>query len=129
MLTALAVLAFCVLYTAAIAAQTKSQTPGVSTDRTKGEVHRFGFGKRVKVKIQNGTKMRGRITALSNDEFVITDSDTGAMTKVAYADVTEIRRQREMPGALKGAFRAFGVTAAFVGSLGVVMLTFLDGIN
>ena len=125
MLPALAVLVFCVLYTAAIAAQSKAQT-AASPEKTRAEVHRLGFGKRVKVKLQNGTKVRGRITGRSDDQFVVTNSETGAAMKVAYADVIDIRKQREMPRVLRGAFMGFATTAAVVGSLGVVMLAFLD---
>ena len=125
LLPALAVLVFCVLYTAAIAAQSKAQT-AASPEKTRAEVHRLGFGKRVKVKLQNGTKVRGRITGRSDDQFVVTNSETGAAMKVAYADVIDIRKQREMPRVLKGAFMGFATTAAVVGSLGVVLLAFMD---
>jgi len=125
LLPALAVLVFCVLYTAAIVAQSKAQT-AASPEKTRAEVHRLGFGKRVRVKLQNGTKVRGRITGRSDDQFVVTNSETGAAMKVAYADVIDIRKQREMPRVLRGAFMGFATTAAVVGSLGVVMLAFLD---
>lgn len=126
LLPALAVLLFCLLYTAAIAAQTKSQTPAVSPDKTRGEVHRLGFGKRVKVRLHNGSKVRGRITGLSDDQFVVTDSESGATMKVAYAEVADIRKQRQMPGVLKGVFYGVAVTAAAVGSLGVLVLAIPD---
>jgi hypothetical protein len=126
LLPALAVLLFCLLYTAAIAAQTKSHLTSVSPDKTKGEVHRLGFGKRVKVRLHSGTKVRGRITGLSDDQFVVTDSKSGVTTKVAYAEVADIRKQRGMPGVLKAAFYGFGVTAAVVGSLGTMVMAIPD---
>jgi hypothetical protein len=126
LLPALAVLVFCVLYTAAIAAQTKSQMSLVSPDKTRSEVHRLGFGKRVKLKLQNGTKVRGRITGLADDQFVVTDSETGVAMKVAYADVAVIRKQREVPRIFKSAFTGIALTAAVVGTLGVITLALLD---
>ena len=126
MLSALAVLVFCLLYTVAIAAQTQSQTLTRSLEKTKAEVQRLGFGRRVKVKLQNGTKVRGRITALADDQFVVTDSDTGATARVAYADVAGIHKQREMPRALKGVFIGIAVTAAVVGTLIVLALAVAD---
>jgi sRNA-binding regulator protein Hfq len=122
---ALAVLVFCLLYTAAIAAQAKAQA-STSADEAKMEVQRLGFGKPVKVKLHNGMKMRGRITGLTDDEFVVTDSKTGSMMKVAYTDVAEIRKQREMPRVLQAAFIGIAVTAAVVATLGVLMLAFPD---
>ena len=121
---ALAVLLFCLLYTAAIVAQTKAQSASASADKTKMEVQRLGFGKPVKVKLQSGMKMRGRITGLADDQFVVTDSKTGSMMKVAYGDVAEIRKQREM-GGLKGAVMGIAVTAAIVATACVLVLAFL----
>jgi hypothetical protein len=126
LVTALAVVVFCLLYTAAIAAQTQAQSASTSADEAKMEVQRLGFGKPVKVKLQNGMKMRGRITGLADDNFVVTDSKTGSMMKVAYTDVAEIRKQREMPRVLQAAFIGVAVTAAVVGTLGVLMLVFPD---
>lgn len=126
LLSAFAVLLFCLLYTAAIAAQTKSQSAAVSPDKTKGEVHRLGFGKRVKIRLQNGTRLHGRITGLSDEQFVVTDSENGATMKVAYAEVADIRKQRGMPGVLKGAFFGFAATAAVVGTLGSMVLAIPD---
>jgi hypothetical protein len=126
LLPALAVLVFCVLYTAAIAAQTKSQISAASPDKTRTEVHRLGFGKRVKLRLQNGTKVRGRITGLADDQFVVTDSETGLAMKVAYVDVAVIRKQREVPRMFKGAFTGIALTAAVVGTLCVITLALLD---
>jgi sRNA-binding regulator protein Hfq len=122
---ALAVLVFCLLYTAAIAAQSK-QTASPSPEKTKSVVQRHGFGKRVKVKLHNGMKVRGRITGLADDQFVVTDSKTGSMVKIAFSDVAEIRKQGEMPRVVRGAFIGIGITAAIVGTAGVVVLGFLD---
>ena len=122
---ALAVFVFCLLYTVAIAAQTKAAHT-LSPERTKAEVHKLGFGKRIKVKLQNGTKVRGRITGLSDDQFVITNSETGATTRVAFAEVAGVSKQAEMPRAMKGIFVGFAVTAAVVGTLVVLALALVD---
>jgi sRNA-binding regulator protein Hfq len=119
LLPALAVLVFCVLYTAAIAAQSRAQAAPGSPERTRAEVHRLGFGKRVKIKLHNGAKVRGRITGLSEDQFVVSDSRTGTTSRVAFADVAEIRKQREM--GLKGAFMGLAVTAAIIASVCVLL--------
>lgn len=126
MLSALAVLVFCVLYTAAIAAQSRAHSAPATPEKTRQEVQRLGFGKRVKVKLNNGTKVRGRITGLSVDRFVVTDSATSATTQVAFADVAHLSKQREMPRVLKGVFVGVGVTAAIVGTLIVISLSVLD---
>jgi hypothetical protein len=121
-----AILVFCALYTTAIAAQTRSQTAFASPEKTRTDVQRFGFGKRVKVRLQNGTRVRGRITGLSADQFVITDGDTGATVKVAYSEVASISKQRELPRFLQEAFIGIAFTAAAVGTLVVLVLAFHD---
>ena len=126
LIPALAVLVFCVLYTAAIAAQTQSRASAVPPDKIMVEVHRLGFGKRVKVKLHNGTKVRGRITGLARDQFVVTDSETGETMKVAFGDVASVSKQREMPGVLKGVVVGVAVTAAVVGTLVVLALAIPD---
>lgn len=125
LLSALAVLVFCVLYTAAIAAQSRAHSAPATPEKTRGEVHRLGFGKRVKVKLHDGTKVGGRITGLSDDQFVVSDSKTGTTSRIAFADVAEIRKQSEM-GGLKGAFMGVAVTAAIVGSVCVLVLAVLN---
>lgn len=126
LLPAFAVLVFCVLYTAAIAAQTRAHAAPSSPEKTRDEVHRLGFGKSVNVKLRNGTKLRGRITGLSDDRFVVTDSATSATVQVAFSDVANIRRQREMPRVLKNVFVGVAVTAALVATLIVIGITVLD---
>ena len=126
LLPALAVLVFCVLYTAAIAAQTKVPAAPASMEKTRAEVHRLGFGKRVKIKLQDGMKVRGRITGLSDDRFVVTDSRTGATVQVAFSDVAHISKQREMPKVLKSVFVGVAVTAAVVATLIVIGLSVSD---
>lgn len=126
LISALAVFLFCLLYTAAIAAQTKSRAAGASPEETRAEVRKLGFGKRVKVKLQDGTKVRGRITGLADDQFIVTDSETGSTIRVAYANVASIGRQREMPKIMKGAVYGIAVTAAVVGTLVVMAMAIPD---
>jgi len=126
LISALAVFLFCLLYTAAIAAQTKSRAAFASPEETRAEVRKLGFGKRVKIKLGDGTKVRGRITGLADDQFIVTDSETGSTTRVGYANVASIGRQREMPKIIKGAVYGVGVTAAVVGTLVVLAMSFTD---
>src|SRR2546423_14582987 len=69
---------FCLLYTAAIAAQERNKSSFETADAARAEVTRLGFGKRVNLKLQNGTQTGGRITGLGGDHFVVTDSKRSA---------------------------------------------------
>ena len=122
----LALAGFCLLYTSAIAAQTGARAGGSLFDAAKEQVQKLGFGRRVKVKLQNGTKVRGRITGLADDHFLVSDTETGATINVRYSDVTKIDKQRQMPKFLKGAFMGVVITAAVVGTLTVLALLFPD---
>jgi small nuclear ribonucleoprotein (snRNP)-like protein len=122
----LVVFVFCLLYTVAIAAQTKAQAPLSSPHKTRAEVQRLGFGKRVKIRLQGGTKFRGRITGLSDNQFVVTDGETGATMKVSYSEVRSVNKQRELPRIFQGVVIGVAVTAAVVGTLVVMALAAND---
>lgn len=126
LLSMLAVFVFCLLYTAAIAAQTKAQSPGSSSDKTRADVQKLGFGKRVKIKLHDGKKFQGRITGLSDGQFVVTDGDTGDSVKFSYSEVRSVNRQRELPGIFRGVVVGFAYTAAAVGTLFVWAMAVAD---
>jgi small nuclear ribonucleoprotein (snRNP)-like protein len=122
----LVVFVFCLLYTVAIAAQTKAQAPVSSPDKTRVEVERLGFGKRVKIKLQNGTRFQGRITGLSDSQFVVTDGESGASMNVSYSEVQSVNKQRELPRIFRKVVVGFAVTAAVVGTLVLWALAVAD---
>jgi sRNA-binding regulator protein Hfq len=76
-----------------IAAQTTQDTSRV--EKVKGDVAKRGTGKkaRVKVKLQNGSKLKGYITQAGEDSFTLTDSKTKQATTLAYRDVTQVKKQ------------------------------------
>jgi hypothetical protein len=119
----LAVFLFCLLYTAAIAAQDRSSPSFRDSGAAKAEVNRLGFGKRVNVKLENGTKTAGRITGVADDHFVVTDSK-GATLKIPYASLSRIKRQNEKLRIFEKPFAAFAITAAFVGTFVVLTMDF-----
>ena len=59
---------------------------------TKAEVERRLSKKeeRVKVKLRNGSQVKGRITQTSDTGFTLTDEKTGSRTDLAYADVLDV---------------------------------------
>jgi hypothetical protein len=119
----LAVFLFCLLYTAAIAAQDRTNSSCRDSDAAKAEVSRLGFGKRVNVKLQNGTKTAGRITEVAGDHFVVTDSK-GTALKIPYANLSRIKRQNEKLRIFEKPFAAFAITAAFVGTFVVLTMEY-----
>ena len=71
----------------------RAQAPEAARE-TRAAVQRLGVGTktRVEVRLQDGTKLRGHITAAGEDAFTITDSKTGAPRTVAYADAARVKK-------------------------------------
>ncbi len=93
------VLLFCVLYTAAIAAQDRKSS-FTDSNSAKVKVNQLGFGKRVNVTLQDGGRTAGRITGLGEDHFVVTDSK-GVIFKIEYTDLSRIKTKRKAAGVRK----------------------------
>ena len=45
---------------------------------------------RVKVKLRNGSEMKGRLTQSGDNSFTLTDEKTGNRSDIAYADVVNV---------------------------------------
>ena len=118
------VLLFCVLYTAAIAAQDRKSSFNDSS-AAKAEVVRLGFGRRVDVKLQDGAKAAGRITGLAEDRFVVTSSK-GTARPIAYTEVARITKQNEKLGLFHKPWIGIMFTVAGVGTLIVLALQFFN---
>jgi hypothetical protein len=126
---------FCLLYTAAIAAQTKGVSEEAKTSagihgaavepEARVVVQNLGFGQRVDVKLKGGSKASGRITAVATDRFVVTNSK-GAATSIAYAEVSQVAKQKEKLGIFHQPWVGIMFTAAGVGTLIVLTLAWLD---
>lgn len=135
LLATVVVFLFCLLYTAAIAAQTN----GAAEDRkTSAAIHgagaatevrvmvqSLGFGKRIEAKLKDRSKASGRITAVATDRFVITSSN-GTVRPIAYTEVSRIRKQREKLGLFHKPWVGMMFTAAGVGTVIVLALALFD---
>jgi hypothetical protein len=63
-----------------------------TSETNKAEVERRLSKKeeRVKVKLRNGSQVKGRITQTSDTGFTLTDEKTGSRIDLAYADVLDV---------------------------------------
>jgi hypothetical protein len=59
----------------------------------KGEIARRGTGHnvRVRIKLRDGTKLKGYISQAGENDFVIRDDESGTSKTVAYGDVTQVK--------------------------------------
>lgn len=73
-------------------AQTQESTR--AAEETRAAVQRLGVGtkSRVEVRMQDGTRLNGSVSAAGDDNFTITDSKTGQPRTVAYADVARVKK-------------------------------------
>ena len=94
---ALAVMISGILVSSAIGYQpAHAQTQGTvgAAEESRAAVQKLGVGTktRVEVRMQDGTKLRGSISAAGEDTFNLTDSKTGQDRTVAYADVARVKK-------------------------------------
>ena len=64
----------------------------VSAEKVKAEVQKRGTGdkKKVRVKMLNGSKIKGFISQIGEDSFTITHTKNGQQTVIAYRDVKNV---------------------------------------
>lgn len=58
------------------------------------KVEKLGVGSdaRVEVKLLDGTRLKGYVSAKEQDSFTVTDRKTGASSVVRYAEVSEVKK-------------------------------------
>ena len=76
---------------------------------------------RVKVKLRNGSEMKGRITQSSDNSFTLSDEKTGNKSDIAYADVVNVEGRGMSKK--KKTFIAIGAGAAVFAALVAYALT------
>jgi small nuclear ribonucleoprotein (snRNP)-like protein len=76
---------------------------------------------RVKVKLRNGSEVKGRITQTGENSFTLTDEKTGNRSDIVYADVLNVEGRGMSKK--KKAFIAVGIAAATFAALVAYALT------
>lgn len=103
-------LLLCLLLIVAPAALGQQLTNEAETAKVKAEVTRRVDKNedRVKIKLRNGSEVKGRITQTAENGFTLTDEKSGARTDVSYTDVQKLSGR----GMSKKTKIAIGVGAA-----------------
>lgn len=75
-------------------ARAQTQDANKSAEKARAAVQKLGVDpqRRVEVKLLDGTKLKGSISAAGDDTFNITDAKSGAPRTVAYADVAQVKK-------------------------------------
>jgi hypothetical protein len=84
-----------------VAASSKAEKEARFAGKVKLGVEKLGSGRdtRVEVKLRDKTRLKGYISEISENEFVVTDLKTGASNKVAYTEVKQIKGNNLSTGA------------------------------
>ena len=102
---------------AAVAAKkTQAERDAQTLEQVKVKVARLGIGERARatVKFKDGTKLKGYISEVKDDGFVVRDRKTDAPTVVLYRDVARVESNR-------GHSTARNVTIGVVVGVGAVL--------
>lgn len=89
--------------------------------KAKHDVEDLGFDAKVEVRLQDGSTLKGRITGIGDDQFVITGKD-GTARKISYATTRRVRKDFGSNGRQLGELALIGV-----GLAGVLALIFYVG--
>ena len=75
-------------------ARAQTQEAARSAEKARATVQKLGVNpqRRVEVKLLDGTKLKGSISAAEGDTFTVTDAKTGAPRTLAYADVAQVKK-------------------------------------
>ena len=101
------------------AAHAQQQTSDINeTAKVKSEVARRinDEKERVKVKLRNGSELKGRITQSSENSFTLTDEKTGSKTDIGYSDVAKL------DGRGMSRMKKFGIIAGVTVAVLVVLV-------
>ena len=71
----------------------RQQSSEAEAAKVRAEVIKRLSGKkeRVKIKLRNGSELKGRITQSGDNSFTVTDEKTGNHTDISYSDVLKLQ--------------------------------------
>ena len=82
-------------------AATREEKDARFAERVKAGIAKLGTGPdaRVEVRLRDKTKLKGHLSEVNGEHFVVADSKTGAATAVAYAQVKQVKGHNLSTGA------------------------------
>ena len=99
------------------------------TEKIRQKVLKRGTGAkaRARVKLADGTKLKGYVSETAADDFTLvrTDEPTGVPVKINYRDVAEFKAQGK--GLSTASKILIGVGIGVVATVGILVLAFKDG--
>jgi hypothetical protein len=98
---AFALVALAINLACATSAPAQASKDILRIDKLRKNVEKIGFDERVEVKLNDRTKLKGRITGIADDQFVLTDQK-GAATKIPYSNIKRVVKHDDTTGSHLG---------------------------
>lgn len=78
---------------AAAFAETKAEKEAKFADKVKVNVTKLGTGTeaKIQVKLKDGIKLKGYVSQINENSFVVTDEKTGVATEVPYPNAKQVK--------------------------------------
>jgi len=89
--------ALVISFACATSAPAQSNKDIMRVGKLRKDVEKIGFDERVEVKLNDGTKLKGRITGIADDQFVIADQK-GAATTIPYSNTRRVVKHDDTTG-------------------------------
>lgn len=82
-------------------AKSKEEKAAEFASKVKADIDRLGVGPdaRIEVRLRDKTKLKGWVSSIGEESFVIADGKTGAATEVPYPDVAKVKGNNLSTGA------------------------------
>lgn len=97
-------------------AKSKEEKAAEFAGKVKSEIGRLGTGPdaRIEVKLRNKTKLKGFVSSIGEESFVVTSDKTGVTTEVPYPDVAKVKGNNLSTGAIIAIAAGIGVGVTFL---------------
>lgn len=88
-------------------------------EKVKTEIAKLGVGTdaRIKVKLKDGTKLKGYISEINEDSFTVKDTKNGNATSVPYSNAKQVKGNNLSDGVV--------IAIAFAALFGVLIVTYI----
>lgn len=82
-------------------AETKAEKEAKFADKVKVNVTKLGTGTeaKIQVKLKDGTKLKGYVSQINENSFVVTDEKTGVATEIPYPNAKQVKGNNLSTGA------------------------------
>ena len=110
-----------------VIASTKEEKEAQFAEKVKANIAKLGTGKdaRVEVKLKDGTKLKGYISQINDNSFVVVNDTTGASTEIPYPNTKQVKGNNLSTGAKIAIGIGIGVGVGIL----IVYLVLRYGIN